>query len=117
MLRETLETIGAAVLVCLTLWQIAKTRVEVSRMRSEMQPQVDRISHQVHPNGGSSMLDAITRIGKRVEELGRSIGGIRDDAREDRRALEELRADKRDQHAAIERRLRNIEDNLKDKDT
>lgn len=50
--------------------EIVKTQVEIAKLTTDMRP-----------NSGSSMRDAINRTEKRVSELGKSVGGIRDDMR------------------------------------
>lgn len=88
--------------VLAVVWQGFKTRAEVDAIRATLEP-----------NSGSSVADAVRRIDKRVAELSRSVGSIRDDARADRAALDTLHRDVltiRDHHHD---RLANLERKIK----
>ena len=83
-----------------SLWQGAKTRAEVAQ-----------ITHEMNPNSGASLRDAVNRIDERVADLKQSIGGIRDDVRADRKALIAVQRDAAVTHEAIHIRLARIERN------
>lgn len=90
--------IGALAALIGVLVQGAKTRAEVAR-----------IMHELQPNSGKSMRDQLNRVDVRVSELGKSIGGIRDDARADREALVALHRDMTATTSSITDRLNHIE--------
>ena len=74
---------------------------EAAKTRAETQ----QILAAVSPNHGSSMADAVNRIDQRMGELKQSIGGLRDDARLDRQALEQLRESADETHRRMDRHL------------
>lgn len=62
-------------------------------------------AYQLHPNGGGSVSDSVTRTEHRVTELAKSVGGMRDD-------LRQVREEKTNDHSDIRRRLVHIEERV-----
>ena len=68
----------------------------------------EQAARQVSPNHGSSVADAVKRIERQREHL-RSIGGIRDDMRQDREHLLTHLDDSRETKTETNHRLRRLE--------
>lgn len=95
------------------------TNRPVRRGMQQVQAQVDVAAHEVRPNSGGSMADAVNRIEATVSvmrseqiEQRRDIGGLRSDHRQVRSDLGQLRevvdgnaGETRLQHAALAKRL------------
>ena len=69
----------------------------------------EQAARQVSPNHGSSVADAVKRIEQRQREHSQSIGGIRDDMRQDREHLLTHLDDSRETKTEINHRLRRLE--------
>lgn len=79
MLAELLTALAAMLGV---LWQGYRTRAEVDAIRAS-----------IAPEHGEDITAKMDRLGRRVDGLAKSVGGLRDDARADREALATLHAD------------------------
>jgi len=82
-----------------------KNLAETKKIRGEtkvIRDDTAQTNHQLNPNGGGSVFDAVARTEKRTDEIAKSVGGIRDDVRG-------LRQEKSNDHEDIRRRLNHIE--------
>ncbi len=103
---EGLASLIVAVATLLgVLWQGWKTSAEVAKLKREVKP----VREAIEPNHGSSLKDQVSRIERRQHEMGRSIGGIRDDLRDERAERRALHADANAEHVQINARLDRLE--------
>lgn len=97
----TTALVAAAGGIVLNLTLGAKNLAEARKIREDTKA----TAHQLQPNSGGSVSDAVTRIENRGVELARSVGSIRDDVRG-------LREEKANDHLDIRRRLVHIEEKV-----
>lgn len=99
---EALTVIGESVAIFAALvaviWQGRKTSAEVEQIKADLRP-----------DSGKTTRDLLDRIERRQLEHGRSIGGIRDDARQDRASLIALQQTADISHRLIADRIDRLE--------
>ncbi len=70
-LGDLAALLSAIALLIGAIWQGAKSRAEIARILADMQA-----------DDGCSMREAVDRTDRRVHELAKSVGGLRDDMRQ-----------------------------------
>lgn len=100
--------LGAASGVIAALTLGAKNLAEARATRAA----AEQAARQVSPNHGSSVADAVKRIERSQTSQARSIGGIRDDLRQDREHLLAHLEDSREARRDTVRRLNRLENLL-----
>lgn len=75
-----------------------KNLAEAKKIRGD----TAQTNHQLNPNGGGSVFDAVARTERRLGEVAQSVGGIRDDVRG-------IRLEKTNDHDDMRRRLNHLE--------
>lgn len=79
----------------------------ISRNAAAARSAAEQAARQVSPNHGSSVADAVKRIESKQDSQSRSIGGLRDDLRQDREHLlthlEDSQIDRSETHRRLSR--------------